>query len=62
MKTLLAAIGGSEEGGTSVREMLARALFQRRHAYVDFISGPGIQFYTIRGERIEPYTTIRVNP
>jgi ABC-type branched-subunit amino acid transport system substrate-binding protein len=61
-RTLLASLRESAESGADLRELLARALHRRRHPYVELITGPGVPFYTVRRERVEAYTTIRVTP
>jgi ABC-type branched-subunit amino acid transport system substrate-binding protein len=61
-RTLLASIRESEGRDAPLREVLARTLYQRQHAYVELITGPGVPLYTIQRERVEPFTTIRVGP
>jgi hypothetical protein len=57
---MLAAIDRGAESGTSLRDILSHELFQRRHPYVELVSGAGVPFYTVRNERIESFTTVRI--
>ncbi|HUV35423.1 MAG TPA: ABC transporter substrate-binding protein [Patescibacteria group bacterium] len=62
VRTVLAAIQESAASGSDLKGALMKALYHRRHPYVELVSGQGIPFYTVRDGRIEPYTTIRIEP
>lgn len=58
VKTLLAAIEESGGDGGDLKGALMRTLNQRRHPFVELVSGPGVPFYTVRDGRLEPYTAL----
>ncbi len=58
VKTLLAAIGESAASDGVLKDALMRQLHQRRHPFVELVSGQGIPFYTVRDGRLEPYTAL----
>jgi branched-chain amino acid transport system substrate-binding protein len=58
VKTLLAAIEESERGGGDIEGTLIRTLHQRRHPFVELVSGEGVPFYTVRDSRLEPYAVL----
>ena len=54
-RTVLAAIDGGARERTAIREAVSRSLENRAHAYLEFVSGPGITLYTVRDERFEKF-------
>lgn len=49
-------------GGDALRDELARTLNNRRHPFLDLLTGGGIPFFTVRNERLEEFTTLQVSP
>ena len=58
--TVLTAIEESMENGSTLQDALKGALHNRRHPYVEIVSGQGIPFYTIRDGRLELYSTMLI--
>jgi len=58
-KLLLEAINRSRSGGEPLREEMSRLLEQRRHPFLDLISGEGILFYTVRNERAAEFEVLK---
>ncbi len=59
MRMILAALAEGAQDRTSLRDAVARALEKKAHEYIEFVSGPGITFYTVRDERFETFTSQR---
>jgi len=58
-RMILSALAEGARDRASLRAAVARALEERAHEYVEFVSGPGITFYTVRDERFETFTSQR---
>ncbi len=59
-RMLLEALSRASSGGEPLREEMSRLLEKRRHPFIDLAAGDGIPFYTVRGERLVEYMTLRV--
>jgi branched-chain amino acid transport system substrate-binding protein len=58
-KLLIEALAKSRAGGEPLKEEISRLLEKRRHPFLDLMSGEGIPFYTVRGERAVEFETLR---
>lgn len=58
-RILLEAIAKAQSGGEPLREEIARLLDRRRHPFLDLYAGEGIPFYTVRGEKLVDFGTLR---
>lgn len=56
-RTILAALAEGAVDKVTIREAVSRALENRPHEYLEFVSGPGIIFYTVHDERFEIFLT-----
>lgn len=54
-RTILAALAEGARDKTAVRAAVSRLLENRAHEYLEFVSGPGINFYTVHDERFEVF-------
>ncbi len=59
-RTLIEALAKSKTGGEALRGELERQLERRRPPLLDVMSGPGLQFYTVKSERIVPFGLLKV--
>lgn len=57
VRMLLAAIEDCASDG-DLKGALTRELHQRRHPFLELVSGDGIPFYTVRRGRLEPYSSL----
>lgn len=58
-RILLEAITKAGSGGEPLREEIARLLERRRHPFLDLLAGEGIPFYTVRGEKLVDFGSLR---
>lgn len=58
-RLLIQALAKSAAGGATLRDELARQFDRRRHPFLDYLSGGGIPFYTVRGERLVEFETLK---
>ncbi|HER44177.1 MAG TPA: hypothetical protein ENO08_06935, partial [Candidatus Eisenbacteria bacterium] len=56
-RLILSALAEGARDREAVRGVVSRALESRPHKYIEFVSGPGIDFYTVRGEKFELFMT-----
>ena len=54
-RTILEALAGGARDKGAVRGAVSRVLESRPHEYLEFVSGPGITFYTVHDERFEVF-------
>ena len=59
-RLLIEALAKCKSGGEPLKEEMARQLEKKRHPFLDFLSGEGILFYTVRSERAVEFDTIRI--
>ena len=56
MRLLLSVLAEGARDRETIRREVSRALDDRVHQYIEFTSGPGITFYTVRDERFEIFS------
>ncbi len=59
VRTVIDALGESGTDGEDLRRAISNALENRLHPYLTFVSGPGITFYRIRGEKVEEWFILK---
>ena len=59
-RLLIEALAKAKSGGEPLKEEMARQLEKKRHPFLDFLSGEGILFLTVRGERAVEFDTLRI--
>lgn len=59
VRTILQALSVSGSGGEQLRRSIARKLDDKQHSFIEFYSGRGIPFYTVRNERLEEYSVLK---
>ena len=58
-RLILSALAEGAGDRASLRAAVERALEKRAHEYIEFVSGPGIPFFTVRDERFEAFMSQR---
>jgi hypothetical protein len=56
-RMILSALAEGARDRAALRASVARALEKRAHEYIEFVSGPGIQFFTVRDEKFEAFAS-----
>ena len=56
-RTIIAALADGAGDKVALRVAVSRALENRPHQYLEFVSGPGITFYTVHDEKFEVFLT-----
>jgi ABC-type branched-subunit amino acid transport system substrate-binding protein len=59
VRTVIEALAESGPDSESLRRAISNEIENRLHPYLTFVSGPGITFYRIRGERIEEWFVLK---
>ncbi len=60
MRMMLQALARAGGGGERLRDELRRLMENSLQPYLEFVTGRGIPFFTVRNGRVVPYTTLRV--
>ncbi len=58
VRKTMEAMASASASGSPLRDEMERMLSNRRHNFVDLMSGDGIRFNIVRNERIEEYVTV----
>jgi ABC-type branched-subunit amino acid transport system substrate-binding protein len=58
VRKVLAAMASASESGAPLRDEMERMLSDRRHNFIEKVTGDGIRFNIIRGERVEPFASV----
>ena len=56
-RTILTALSEGARDRAGLRDAVSRFIENRPPEYLEFVSGPGITFFTVHGERFEPFVT-----
>jgi branched-chain amino acid transport system substrate-binding protein len=58
VRKMMEAMAAASASGSSLRDEMERMLSDRRHSFVELMSGDGIRFNIVRKERVEEYVTV----
>lgn len=62
VRVLIESLVRSGGGGDVLRQDIKSTIENKRHPFLDLTAGRGIPFYIVRKERLEEFTTLRVDP
>ena len=58
VRKVIEAMSSASDSGLPLRDEMEKMLSERRHNFVDLMSGDGISFNIVRRERVERYVTV----
>jgi len=58
VRKVMEVMAAASASGSALRDEMERMLSQKRHNFIDLMSGDGIRFSIVRGERVEEYVTL----